>query len=73
MGKQRLTESEYIAELNIQLRQHEYFEEGMEFTASPEGVAGKGTRGYSTKGPDSKKGVFAQVAHKVDERFKLKV
>jgi hypothetical protein len=73
MGKLQLTGQDYIAELNRQLRQHEYFEEGMVFTAAPEGATGKDMTGYSTKGPHSKIGVFAQIAHKVDERYELKV
>jgi len=73
MNKPQLTENEYIAELNRQLEKHEYYEEGMEFVASPEGAIGKGMTGYSVKGPHSKIGVFAQVAHKVSERYDLKV
>jgi hypothetical protein len=73
IGKPQLTEDEYIAELNRQLRQHEYYEEGMEFAAHPEGATGKDMTGYSVKGPHSKIGVFAQVAHKVSESYDLKV
>lgn len=73
MNKPQLTENEYIAELNMQLGKHEYFEEGMEFVAYPEGASGKNMMGYSVKGPHSKIGVFAQVAHKVSEHYDLKV
>jgi hypothetical protein len=73
MGKPQLTEHDYIAELNRQLRQHDYYEKGMEFTAHPDGVTGIDMTGYSVKGPHSKIGVFAQIAHKVSERYDLKV
>ena len=73
MNKPQLTENEYIAELNRQLEQDDYYEEGMEFVAYPKGASGKGMSGYSVKGPHSKIGVFAQVAHKVSERYDLKI
>jgi len=41
MRKIKLTGDKYIAELNKQLKQHEYFEEGMKFSAHPEGATGK--------------------------------
>jgi len=73
MGKQQLTEDEYIAELNRQLVKHDYYEEGMEFISYPESATGKGMTGYSVKGPRSKIGVFAHVAHKISEKYELKV
>ena len=68
-----LTEDEYIAELNRQLKQHHYYCEGMAFVPSPEGATGKNMLGYSVTGPFSKMGVYAMVAHRVAKRFCLKI
>ena len=72
MDKRRLTEDEYIAELNRQLKQHEYYKDGMEFLPYPANATGKNITGYSVKGPFKNIGVFAQVAHKVSEGNDLK-
>lgn len=72
MTKQALTEDKYIAELNKQLRQHENYQEGMAFLPYPEGATGQAMTGYSTAGPFQLMGIYAQVAHKVDESFFLK-
>jgi len=72
MTKQLLTEDEYIAELNKQLNQDEYYEEGMEFIPYPEGARGHEMTGYSIKPFFHKVAVFARVALKVSEHFDLK-
>jgi hypothetical protein len=72
MSKPLLTENEYIAELNRQLRQHNLYEDGMEFVAHPKDANGKNMTGYSVIGPHLKIGVFAQVAHSVSEHYELK-
>lgn len=73
MSKPELTKDEYIAELNDELKEHEYYEKGMEFYPYPEGATERNMAGYSVQGPYSKIGVFAQVAQKVSENYNLKV
>ena len=72
MAKLQLTELEYIKELNRQLGQHEYYEEGMKFSAHPKSATGQNISGYSVSGPTEKIGVFALVACKVNEKYGLK-
>lgn len=72
MRKIKLTGDKYIAELNNQLKQHEYFEEGMKFSAHPEGATGKDVEGYSISGPPDKIGVYAYVAHNVSNHYDWK-
>lgn len=74
MAKQRITEDQYLAELNRQLREDEDFEEGMEFVAWPEGSSGHHMTGYDMRGKFENWhwiGVYARVAHKVAERFHI--
>ncbi len=73
MTKRLLTEDEFIAELNRQLRQDKAYQEGMAFVPYPEGASGRGMSGYSTTGPFELTGIYARVAHKVFKDFVLKV
>jgi hypothetical protein len=73
MSKMILTEGSYIAELNKQLKNDEYFEESMEFIPYPDGTTGHQISGYSTKGPVNKIGVFARVAYDVSKKFDIKL
>jgi hypothetical protein len=73
VAKPRLNEDQYLAELNRQLREHEYFREGMAFVPSPEGATGRAMSGYSVTGPFGLLGVYAQVAHRVGEQFDIAV
>ena len=72
MEKLQLTESDYIKELNRQLKLHEYYEEGMVFYANPKNASGENMSGYSVNGPSEKIGVFALIACKVSESYDLK-
>ncbi len=73
MGKQQLSESDYIAELNRQLKEDDYYEDGMEFVPHPEGASVSQMSGYSVRGPRTKIGVFARVAYRVSEKYDLMV
>jgi hypothetical protein len=74
MAKQRLTEDQYLAELNRRLREDEDYEEGMEFLSWPLGATGKGMTGYHMAGRFENYhwvGIYARVAHKVREDCEL--
>ena len=76
MPKQRITEDEYLAELNRELRDDEEYEEGMNFLPWPPGSSGKGMTGYNMAARFENShwvGIYARVAHKVRERFELQV
>jgi hypothetical protein len=71
---QRVTEDQYLTELNRALREDEDYQEGMEFLPSPPGSHGREMRGYTFAGRFEKPGwtgVYARVAHKVAERFRI--
>lgn len=72
MQKETLTPDQYLAKMNQQLQTHRDYRKGMEFTAYPEGTSGSAMSGYSTTGPFSLTGIYAQVAHQVSEQFNLK-
>jgi hypothetical protein len=72
MIKPQLTEKEYIAELNKQLEEHEYYEKGMEFIPYPINASNKNIAGYSVRGPIGKIGVFAIIAHRVNDIYDLR-
>jgi hypothetical protein len=73
MLKPTLTPEQHIAEMNRQLRQHEYYRNGMAFMPYPEGASGRAVTGYSVTGPFDLIGIYAQVAHQVSELFDLAV
>lgn len=73
MPKTALNEEQYLAELNRLLSQHEHYKVGMAFIPCPEGTSGRGMSGYSVTGPFSLNGVYAQVAHQVDQMFYLDI
>jgi hypothetical protein len=72
MHKQLLTEDEFIAELNSQLRKDADYQEGMAFVSYPEGTKGGAMSGYSTTGPMGLTGIYARVAHEVFSRAALR-
>lgn len=74
MAKKRLTEDQYLAELNRELRAHKDYKPGMEFVAWPPNSTGKGMTGYDMKGRfDNWEwiGIYANVAHKVRDSYEL--
>jgi len=76
MAKKRLTEDEYLAELNRQLQQHKDFRNGMAFLPWPQGATGKAMTGYHMAGRFENwdwVGIYAQVAHKVREECELAI
>jgi hypothetical protein len=73
MPKPPLTADQHIAEMNRQLRQQEYYRQGMAFMPYPEGATGRAMSGYSVTGPFDLIGIYAQVAHQVSEQFDLAV
>lgn len=73
MSKTRISEDQYIVELNEELRRNDLYEAGMSFAPFPPDSKGKHMSGYSTNGPLHKIGVFAIAAHKVAQRFELDV
>lgn len=73
MSKLRLDPDQYLDALNAELRQHEYFQDGMAFVAFPEGTRGVEMSGYSVAGPYNLIGVYAEAAHRVSEQFDLLV
>lgn len=76
MPKQKVTEDQYIVELNKALQADEDYEEGMEFVPAPPGSSGKGMTGYNMRGRFDHwhwVGIYARVANKVREKFELLV
>ena len=73
MTKQIVNEDEFIKACNEELKQHDYYEEGMEITEVPEGCSGSDLSGYSWTGPDEMPGIVSQVVAKVKEKYELKV
>jgi hypothetical protein len=73
MSKMILTEDGYIAELNMQLKHDEYYEESMEFIPYPDGATGHQISGYSINGSFNKIGVFALVAYEVSKKFDIRL
>lgn len=73
MAKGSLNEDQYIAELNRRLTKHKMYKSGMAFVPFPEGTSGNQMSGYSVTGPFHLMGVYAQVAHSMEEDFTLKV
>ena len=68
-----LTEDQHLAEMNQQLRQHEFFQDGMAFVPYPVGSAGSSMSGYEVTGPFELMGIYAQVAYWVGQQFVLVV
>ena len=76
MPKKRLTEDQYLAELNRRLKQDEDYEQGMEFLPWPPGSTGKGMSGYHMAGRFEQHdwvGIYARVAHEVRDEFDLQL
>ena len=76
MAKKQLTEDQYLAELNRQLKEDEDYENGMAFTASPPGATGKAMSGYHMTVPFKRYDwipIYARVSQKVSENFQLLV
>jgi hypothetical protein len=73
MDRQIVNEDEYIAACNQELRQHPYFEEGMEITGVPEGSSGSDLSGYTFKGPEKTRGIVAQVVSSINKKYELLV
>ena len=72
MSKTRITADQYLEELNRHLREDKAFEDGMEFLPSPPGSSGAEMSGYSMTGRFTNWhwiGVYARVAHKVEEKY----
>lgn len=69
----KINEDEFIRACNVELKKHDFFEEGMEIVPSPEGSRGAGMSGYSWKGPEDKRLVFSDVVRKVKEKHKIRV
>lgn len=73
MDKKVIDEDEFIRACNVELRNHDFFEEGMEIVPSPEGSSGAGMSGSSWKGPEEKREVWADVVRKVKEKYEVRV
>ena len=73
MAKKVVSEDEYIELLNQELRNHEFYQEGMVVVASPEGATGHNISGYSLKGGEYWPKVLADVAHIVSQECDVKV
>ena len=74
MPKQRVTEDQYLAELNRQLQEDEDFEEGMEFLPAPDGSSGRAMSGYTMRGKFTNWnwiGIYARIAHRVADDFEI--
>ena len=69
--RQVVTEEEHIRRLNEELPNQDQYEEGMAFIAYPEGAAGREVMGISMVEGLDKPGVFAQVHHAVDKKFRV--
>ncbi len=73
MVKEVVSEDRYIELLNQELREHEYYQDGMEVIASPEGATGHDISGYSLRGGECWPKVLADVAHIVSQAYDVKV
>jgi len=74
MPKQRVSEDEYLAQLNKHLLADSDYEEGMKFIPAPEGASGKGMNGYSMAVPFDRTvwlAVYSRAAHVVGEKFHI--
>ena len=71
MPKPKLTPEQHIAEMNRRLQQHDWYIDGMKFLPYPPGAKGNALAGYSITGPYELTGIYAQVAHEVNEDFDL--
>ena len=66
---QRVTQGQFIDELNARLRAHEDFVPGMRFVTSPPGSAAANASGYSWEPDFQQKHPFTAVAHDVMRSF----
>lgn len=69
----KVTEDQYLNELNRRLKVDEMYEAGMEFIPHPPGAVGSQMSGYSVTGPASKIGEYARIAYQVSQEFEIKV
>lgn len=73
MTKEVVSEERYIEVLNEELKKHEFYQQGMEVVAAPEGASGHNITGYTLKGEKYWPKVLADIAHKVNEKYEVKV
>lgn len=73
MIKKKITEDQYLEELNRRLRMDEMYEKGMEFVPRPPGAVGSEMSGYSRTGPASKVGEYARISYQVSQEFEIQI
>ena len=73
MIKKKITEDQYLEELNRRLRMDEMYEKGMEFVPHPPGATGSEISGYSVIGPTSKIGEYARISYQVSKEFVIQL
>lgn len=67
-----ISEEEYISQLNIELRKDDFYQEGMEVVAAPEGARGRNITGYTLKGGKNWPLLLATAASKVEKKYRLR-
>lgn len=70
MSKKKISEDDYIHEMNRRLREHPDYEGGMEFLPHPPGAAGEGILGIAWAGLVFRR-AYREVLESMERDFEL--